>query len=63
MKTDITHHSDSELSLMVFNDEGLYRMRKSKRALMEILNEYFIYNNEQLAELEADLEADEVDDE
>lgn len=62
-KQDLTEYSDGELSLWVFNDEGLYRMRRKKDLLLETLKEIFIFTDAQLKELEADLEADEVDDE
>lgn len=58
MKQDLTQHSDGELSLMVFNDEGLYRMRRNLQALLETLGELFTYTAEQLAELKQDLEDD-----
>jgi hypothetical protein len=57
-KQDLRQHSDSELSLIVFNDEGLYNMRRNKTALLETLNDLFLYNSDQLAELEQDLEDD-----
>lgn len=62
-KQDLREYSDSELSLIVFNDEGLYRMRRNKTALLETLNELFLYNSDQLAELEQDLEDDSKEDE
>lgn len=54
-KQDLREYSDAELSLMVFNDEGLYRMRH-RRGLFEILDELFIYTDEQLETLKEDLE-------
>lgn len=58
-KQDLRQYSIRELSILVFNDEGLYRMRLDKTYLLETLNELFIYNSTQLAELERDLEEDE----
>jgi hypothetical protein len=57
-KQDLTEYSDSELSLLVFNDEGLYRMRKNSQFL-GLLNDLFIFTDEQLAELEKDLDEEE----
>jgi hypothetical protein len=51
---DLTQYSNSELSLNVFNDEGLYNIRHEP-GFIEILDEVFIYTSEQLAELEQDL--------
>lgn len=52
---DLTNYSDQELSLLVFNDEGLYRMRHNVTALKETINELFKYTPEQMTELEQDL--------
>ena len=57
MKKNITKHGDSELSLMVFNDEGLYAIRHNQD-LMEVLDDNFVYTEKQRKELEWDLEAD-----
>jgi len=54
---DITNHSENELSLLVFNDETLYRMRR-KSYFFETLKELFIYTEEQLEVLKNDLQAD-----
>ena len=59
MKEDLTEYSDSELSLRVFNDEGLYRMRRS-RDFIDTLKEFFIFSDEQEEELKTDLEEDEA---
>lgn len=63
MKYNITEYSDNELSLIVFNDESLYCMRR--RLLLDIelcknslLDEYFIYTEEQKEQLRIDLEED-----
>lgn len=64
-KQDLTVYSDDELSLLVFNDEGLYRMRRNKKALIEHLSDIFIFTSDQLNVLETDLNEDlkEVDNE
>ena len=54
-KQDLTKYSDSELSLIVFNDETLYRMR-NRRGFIETLREIFIFSESQLDELNQDLE-------
>ena len=60
-KNDLTQYTDSELSLWVFNDEGLYRQRHSEY-LKETLRELFIFTNAQWEELQQDL-ADDKDSE
>ena len=47
-KTDITDYSEDELTLIVMNDYNLYKMRKSLLKDHSILDEYFIYTEEQL---------------
>lgn len=56
-KEDLTQYSDQELSLRVFNDEGLYRMRRNSQ-FIGFLNDIFIFSDDQLEELENDLRAD-----
>lgn len=56
-REDLTDYSDSELSLRVFNDEGLYRMRHRK-GFDEVLDQIFVYTPEQWQELITDLEED-----
>lgn len=56
-KQDLTKYSDSELSLMVFNDEMLYKMR-NRRNFIETLREIFIFSESQLNELNQDLKND-----
>jgi hypothetical protein len=56
-KNNITQYPDSELSLIVFNDEYLYTHRHS-RHLKHVLDEMFIYTPEQWAELQEDLSDD-----
>lgn len=58
MKQDITIHSDNELSLIVFNDEYLYKLRRNESVLVETLSEFFIFNDEQLETLKNDLQDD-----
>lgn len=58
MKTDITMHSDNELSLLVFNDEDFYRMRK-RHDFLNFIEELFIYTPEQLEVLKHDLKTEE----
>jgi hypothetical protein len=58
MKQDITEYSDSELSLLVMNDEGLYRMRRSSNLRAE-LEQVFIFTDEQWDELAQDLQEEE----
>ena len=57
MAQNLTEYSSDELSLQVMNDEGLYNMRHSS-ALFEILDELYIYTEEQRDILEQDLEAE-----
>ena len=54
---DLTQYSESELSMWVFNDEYLYNNRH-RMHLKSILDDLFIYTDEQWIELQADLEAD-----
>lgn len=56
-KQNITKYSDSELSLLVFNDEYLYTHRHS-RHFKHVIDELFIYTPEQWQELQNDLESD-----
>lgn len=56
-KQDLTEYSDQELSLMVFNDEDLYRMRRSF-GFVEYLREVFIFTDDQLEVLKVDLRED-----
>lgn len=57
-RQDLTMHSDNELSLMVFNDEMLYRMRRNERELVDYLKESFKFTDDQLDMLKRDLEDD-----
>lgn len=57
MRTDITHYSDQELSLMFLNDEFLYNefmravVRKDFAMLMDTASELFVFNDDQLEDL------------
>lgn len=63
-KRDLTQYSDNELSDWVFNDEGLYRNRRLTPVILKaILQEYFIFTDDQWDQLLIDLEQDEVDNE
>lgn len=53
-RIDITGYSDSELSLMVFNNEALYRLRHRSN-LRDILEYDYLFTEAQWAELENDL--------
>lgn len=57
-KTDLTQYSDNELSLLVFNDEGLYKIRHNKFLMAIALDTLFIYTDEQYDQLVVDLEED-----
>lgn len=57
MKQDIREHSDQELSLWVFNDEGLY-IQRHRRDFLATVAELFEYTPEQLEVLKQDLEDD-----
>lgn len=64
--TDITEYSDAELSLIVFNDEDLYKMVRrtyNLRTVREYLEEMFKFNNEQWEDLVETIEADREEDE
>lgn len=54
---DLTQYGEQELSLHVFNDEYLYNIRH-RMFLKDILDDTFIYTDEQWIELQADLEQD-----
>lgn len=56
--TDIRHYSEQELSLQFLNDEGLYRelmkgVRLNRFSYVRLIAyEHFVYNDEQLQDLE-----------
>lgn len=56
-KQNLTEYSNNELSLMVFNDEYLYNRRHTSN-FIDLLDELFIYNDEQLEVLQNDLNDD-----
>lgn len=54
-KTDISEYSDSELSMLVMNDETLYSMRYDSTFLTGLIPNVYIYTAAQFEELENDL--------
>ena len=55
---DITHYTENELSLLVFNDEYFYRERNYQGKsdyVLALVAEEFIYTPEQLEVLKQDL--------
>ncbi len=60
-KQDLTQHSENELSLVVFNDEYLYNMRRFERRLFSHLEETYTYTKRQLAVLKQDLKEDAIE--
>ncbi len=55
-KQDLREYSDNELSLLVFNDEDLYKLAmRNPNGLLNVINDLFIYTEEQLNELKNDL--------
>lgn len=56
-RLDITDYSAGELSMLVFNTEGLYRIR-NRSDLKEILEETFIFTKDQWEELQQDIQDD-----
>lgn len=64
--TDLREYSDAELSLVVMNDEDLYRMMRrtyNNRALREQLEEIYLFTEEQWDDLVETVEADRAEDE
>lgn len=59
-KQNIREYSDQELSLWVMNDESLYNelYRGNFQNLVSILDDLFLYTDEQLEVLETDFEAE-----
>ena len=61
-KQDLTEYSDSELSLNVMNDEGLYRSIARREQplehVREFLSEFFIFTADQVGELCDDLKVE-----
>lgn len=58
MKQDLREYSDNELSLLVFNDETLYKLRRQFLIGTELLDDMFLYTNEQLETLIEDIKQD-----
>jgi hypothetical protein len=65
MKTNITQYSDAELSLICYNEEGLYkdmrRTRGNPDRVRDIVDELFIYTPEQFDDLIETIDADLAD--
>lgn len=59
---DISHFSEHELSLLVFNDESLYQLRRCSD-FIELLEELFVFTADQLETLKQDLHDDENENE
>lgn len=57
-KQDLREHSDNQLSLLVFNDEVLYRQRHRK-GFLEHIKDVFEFTPEQLEVLINDIKEDE----
>jgi len=57
-RQDLTIYSDNELSLIVFNDESWYRMRRNEGHLIDTLKQFFQFTDDQLDVLKRDLEDD-----
>jgi hypothetical protein len=55
---NITTYTENELSLLVFNTESLYLLRRNWPALVEALDEQFIYTPAQLQVLNDDVDED-----
>jgi len=60
---DLTQFGNSELSLIVFNDEYFYSERGNREYLLALIKEEFIYTPDQLEELITDLDDDEKENE
>ena len=58
---DLRQYSDDELSMWVFNDESLYRIRHHPQDLGEVLSSCFKYTRAQMAVLNQDLADDELE--
>lgn len=63
---DLTEYSDAELSLVVFNDEDLYKFVRrtyNLRTVREYMEEMFKFTQEQWEDLVETIEADREEDE
>ena len=63
MKQDLKEYSDNELSLIVFNDESCYLMRRQilrhyEQNKPSILNDWFEFTDDQLETLIQDIKDD-----
>ena len=56
-KIDIRHYSDTELSLLIFNDITLYTIRHEP-AFLGMIEDMYDYTHEQLCTLLEDLYSD-----
>lgn len=61
MKQHLTKYTTNALSLVVYNTEDLYNLRKNKQKLFKTLKELYIFTDEQFVELVRDLNADDVE--
>jgi hypothetical protein len=57
---DLTLYGEQELSLNVFNDEYFYIERENRPYLMALIDEEFVYTDEQMEELVQDLDDEEA---
>ena len=55
---NLTEYGEQELSNWVFNTECLYNARHDMAELMRIIDNSFIYTDEQLLELQNDIDAE-----
>jgi hypothetical protein len=60
-KSNLKYYGDDELSNWVFNDECMYRMRHNISALRELLDETFLYTDDQWDVLVNDIAEDELE--
>lgn len=58
-RTDIRDQSENKLSLIVFNNEFLYNQRRRSN-FVELLNDLYLYTDEQFEVLKKDLEGQET---
>ena len=55
---NLTEYGEQELSNWVFNTECLYNARNDTAELMRIIDNSFIYTDNQLLELQSDIAAE-----
>ena len=58
--TDISHYSNDELSLQVFNTEELYNLIGNRVALFRTLEDTYLYSYEQYQTLLDDLDQEDI---